>query len=311
MTKLPLIQELEKIGDAHEGVITVATHSGQFHADELVAIAILKEALPNYHLSIIRTRKFEEINAADIAIDVGGGRFDHHNSIVSYPNKVPMASCGKILAAVEPCQQMINILNQMSLYAVQAIDNGARVTLPRACMTSLFDWVASFNPTFEERTPTDGEYYDRFFEALEIVLKIYRRMRANASAQMHAENVLRKAPTHLKGRFIELPRGGIPWFRYAYDHESILGVIHQSVDDGTWKVTTAPIAPGSQERRVSFPSSWGGLEGQALEIVSKINGMIFCHLGLHLAGFKTKESALAAARLLTNIHIIEQHDGVL
>ena len=43
MTKLPLIQELEKIGDAHEGVITVATHSGQFHADELVAIAILKD----------------------------------------------------------------------------------------------------------------------------------------------------------------------------------------------------------------------------------------------------------------------------
>lgn len=307
MKELPLVTELKKRGDAHEGVITVATHSANFHADDLLCIAILKEALPEYHLSIIRTRNPNEIAAADIAVDVGGGRFDHHNNTMSYPNKVPMAACGKVLAAVEPCQQMINILNQMSLYAVQAIDNGARATLPRACMTNLFDWVSSFNPTFEERTPTDGEYYDRFFEALGIVCKIYRRMRANASAQMHAEQLLLQAPTHFKGRFIELPKGGVPWFRYAYEHETVLGVIHQSVDDGTWKVTTAPIAPGSQERRVSFPASWGGLEGRALEIISKINGANFCHLGLHLAGFKTKESALVAARLLTNIYINEQN----
>lgn len=311
MTKLPLIQELEKIGDAHEGVITVAVHNAAFHADELVALAILKEALPEYHLSVIRTRKFEEINAADIAIDVGGGRFDHHNEVMRYGNGVPMAACGKILAEVEPNQQMINILNQMGLYAVQAIDNGDRSSLPRSCQNNLFDWVASFNPTFEERTMTEGEYYDRFFEAFEIVRKIYRRMRANASAQLHSTDVLKKCRTHVQGRFIELPRGGLPWYRYAQENPILLGTIHQNVEDGNWRVTTAPATPGSQERRVSFPSSWGGLDGLYLETVSGIKGAVFCHMGLHVASFKTKDAALAAARTLAGIHRFEQNGRVL
>lgn len=301
-----MIKDLSLVKQLREhSIIKIATHNGRFHDDELCALAILKEAIPDIPFNIVRTRDPEEIASADIVIDVGGGRFDHHFSTVRYPNKVPMASCGKILAAVEPSQQMINILNKMSFYAVQCADNGERQTTPRDCITNYFDWVSSFNPTYEERTPSESEYYDKFIEAYEIVRRIYRRMRAVASAQLNSFEVLNKAPTHVNNRFIELPTGGIPWYQYLTVNPNLLGVIFKDIDDGNWKVRVAPVYPGAKEMKVYFPASWGGLTDQAFEITSKIQGAVFCHLGLFLASFKTKEGALTACRLLSGIYSMQ------
>lgn len=306
--ELPLIKNLKAFGDKHEGVITVAVHGQRFHADELIALAILKEALPEYHLQVTRTRDHSIINKVAIAIDVGGGPFDHHDDHVErYQNGVPFAACGKVLAAVEPNKALINLLLKLSFYSVQAIDNGERSTLPPECRTNYFEWVSSFNPTFEERTPTEGEYYDRFIEAFQMVLKIYRRMRANAMAMMNSTAVIRRAPMFLGGRFIELPYGGVPWHQYVQENERLLGVIHKELD-GTWKVATAPKFPGSKEMRVFFPAEWGGLDGLYLETVTGIKGAVFCHRGLHLAGFETKDGALQACRILNSLYHLDNRD---
>ncbi|RKO95029.1 metal-dependent protein hydrolase, partial [Caulochytrium protostelioides] len=59
-------------------------HSGTFHADEALAIAMLKR-LPAYaNATVVRTRNPAVYNAADIVVDVGGvydparHRYDHH-----------------------------------------------------------------------------------------------------------------------------------------------------------------------------------------------------------------------------------------
>ncbi|RKO98667.1 hypothetical protein CXG81DRAFT_15607 [Caulochytrium protostelioides] len=64
--------------------VTIATHSGTFHADEALAIAMLKR-LPAYaNATVVRTRNPAVYNAADIVVDVGGvydparHRYDHH-----------------------------------------------------------------------------------------------------------------------------------------------------------------------------------------------------------------------------------------
>ncbi|MFQ3265592.1 MAG: uncharacterized UPF0160 family protein, partial [Colwellia sp.] len=62
--------------------IIIATHNGNFHADDVFSIAALKNIFPS--IKLIRTRNLELIAKADIVIDVGGeydadaGRFDHH-----------------------------------------------------------------------------------------------------------------------------------------------------------------------------------------------------------------------------------------
>ena len=62
-----------------------ATHSGKFHADDVLAWALIKEFL-NPNATLIRTRDESRIQEADIVFDVGGifdettMRFDHHQS---------------------------------------------------------------------------------------------------------------------------------------------------------------------------------------------------------------------------------------
>jgi uncharacterized UPF0160 family protein len=78
----------------------IATHNGNFHADDVFSVAALKSILPAFKL--IRTRDAELINKADIVIDVGGeydpeaGRFDHHQrgGAGERENGIPYSSFG-------------------------------------------------------------------------------------------------------------------------------------------------------------------------------------------------------------------------
>jgi len=63
---------------------TIGTHNGSFHADEALAIVLLKK-LPEYtDWTIVRTRDPKVIDTCDIVVDVGGVfdhskfRYDHH-----------------------------------------------------------------------------------------------------------------------------------------------------------------------------------------------------------------------------------------
>jgi len=63
-------------------MIKVVTHNGNFHTDEIVAIALHK-VYANSNIKILRTRDSKTIKEADIAIDVGGeyngdNLLDHH-----------------------------------------------------------------------------------------------------------------------------------------------------------------------------------------------------------------------------------------
>ncbi len=66
--------------------ITIATHSGFYHADELFAIAVLKLIFEKEgsQVEIIRTRDRETAFSCDYCVDVGReydpskNRYDHH-----------------------------------------------------------------------------------------------------------------------------------------------------------------------------------------------------------------------------------------
>ncbi|PHH67682.1 hypothetical protein CDD80_612 [Ophiocordyceps camponoti-rufipedis] len=64
--------------------LTIGTHNGHFHADEALAVHMLR-MLPAYReASLVRTRDSARLAACDIVVDVGGEydvgrrRFDHH-----------------------------------------------------------------------------------------------------------------------------------------------------------------------------------------------------------------------------------------
>lgn len=51
---------------------TIATHSGTFHADESLAVYMLKQLDEFKDAQVVRTRDATVINQADIVVDVGG-----------------------------------------------------------------------------------------------------------------------------------------------------------------------------------------------------------------------------------------------
>ena len=83
-----------------------ATHSGSFHADDVLAAAALR--LVNPSLPILRTRDQAQLDAADILFDVGRVfdaatcRFDHHQ--LEYQeardNGIPFSSLSSFAVAV-------------------------------------------------------------------------------------------------------------------------------------------------------------------------------------------------------------------
>ena len=107
----------------------VVTHSGKFHADDVLSWSLLQEFYP-HQMKLTRTRKQHIIKTADIVFDVGGiydpdtGRFDHHQN--DYLG--PLSSAGMILIWLLEK----NYLNQELYYALQkklinyvdGVDNG-------------------------------------------------------------------------------------------------------------------------------------------------------------------------------------------
>lgn len=65
--------------------VTIGTHNGHFHADEALAVYMLRTHIPRYHgAQLIRTRDPALLATCDTVLDVGGEydadrrRFDHH-----------------------------------------------------------------------------------------------------------------------------------------------------------------------------------------------------------------------------------------
>lgn len=80
--------------DTNKQIKKVATHDGRFHADEVMATAILKEI---FDIELTRTRNPELLEQQDLIFDVGNGEFDHHQLEKEYrDNGIPYAAAGLI-----------------------------------------------------------------------------------------------------------------------------------------------------------------------------------------------------------------------
>ena len=72
------------------------THSGKFHADEVMATVILEKIMT---VNLLRVSKVPKtINPDVIVFDIGGGKFDHHqeNKNGERENGIPYASSGLV-----------------------------------------------------------------------------------------------------------------------------------------------------------------------------------------------------------------------
>ena len=105
MTTLEPEAKRIKMSDSAEKVPVIGTHNGHFHADEALAVYLLR-LLPTYRsAALIRTRDAEMLKGCDVVVDVGGVhehgifRYDHHQREfdVVFPSKhTKLSSAGLV-----------------------------------------------------------------------------------------------------------------------------------------------------------------------------------------------------------------------
>ena len=286
----------------HMNDITVATHNGNFHADDVFSIAALKSILPSFKL--IRTRDLALINKADIVVDVGGeydpdtGRFDHHQrgGAGARENGIPYSSFGLIWQkyGLEICQgnqDVANALDAGLVSEIDAIDCGHVEGVSRGI--SLSQTIGMFNPTWQE----DSHFDECFDEAVEFASRVLKRFIAAANGGISAKEIVAKAIDNAEDPRVIVLEKYIPWKRTVHAlSEDALYMVYPS-QTGEWRIQTVPVEPGSFENRKSLPQQWAGLSDNALKEVTGIDDAMFCHNGLFIAGAESFESTMKMASI--------------
>jgi uncharacterized UPF0160 family protein len=292
----------------------LVTHSGGFHADELLSSVILTRLFPQARLVRSRAPEWITPGADRIIYDVGGAYdvtaqiFDHHQRGAPLrEDGQPYSSFGLIwkhygrdyLAASGLPETDIETVHASFdtnfVLPVDLVDNGAVSPSVAGVLGGLTLPVLleTLKPVFDD---TDPDATDRAFHAaMAIACSFVEARIAQSASKLRAEAVVKQAIIATgEGRVLELPMG-MPFrpaiIKAGADH--LLFVVHPREKD--WCLTTIRRGDEGFEVRADLPASWAGLTNGDLEAACGVEGASFCHNGRFVAAARTREAALAMA----------------
>ncbi|MEN8833796.1 MAG: MYG1 family protein [Pacificibacter sp.] len=294
----------------------LVTHSGGFHADELLSSVVLTRLFPQ--ATVVRSRDAAMItpSADKIIYDVGRAYdadaqiFDHHQRPSPLrDDDQPYSSFGLIwahygrdyLAAMDvPAEDIEAIHTKFDakfVLPIDLLDNGAMepsVAGPLSILT-LPSLLGSLKPVFDDPSPTADD--DAFMAALPIARAFVEAQIRNLAAKARAQSVvfeaIEKAGT---SPILELPMG-MP-YRSALDKaeaDHILFVVNPRGDD--WTMGGIKLSNDTFEQRADLPAAWAGLSDAALEEASGVKGAKFCHNARFIAVADSRDAIMKMAEL--------------
>ncbi len=293
----------------------LVTHSGGFHADELLASVILTRLFPEAELIRSRDKAWITPGEDRVIYDVGGQLdagaqiFDHHQR----PNPLredgrPYSSFGLIwarygrdyLRAMDMPEQDIEAMHDSFdrgfVLPVDLLDNGAVNAAeagPLFAGLTLPVLLESLKPVFDDRD--DGADDRAFMAALPVARAFVEAQIKLKAAKYRAEAMVMAAIEAVgEARVLELPMG-MP-FRAGVEKagaDHLLFVIHPRGTD--WALTTIRVGDDTFDNRADLPAAWAGLTDDGLEVASGVKGAKFCHNGRFVAVAASREAALKMA----------------
>lgn len=270
------------------------THGGKFHADDVFSAALLFYINPK--ITILRGNRVPD-DFDGIVFDIGRGAYDHHqrDSRVR-ENGVPYAAFGLLWEAVGAEILGEELAEEFDEAFVQPLDHNDNT----GEKNELANLIGNFNPTWDAQGGNDEAFFQAVSVAGMILENKFERYRGNERADRRVEEILeehRQAVTSGKrdsedAKILILPEF-VPCQKRLSETE-IAFVIFPSNRGGYC------IQPQKKEYsmnyKCSFPSSWLGLEGEELSLVTGLKSAAFCHKGGFLMTCGTLEDSVLACR---------------
>ena len=292
----------------------LVTHSGGFHADELLSTVVLSQLFPKATLVRSRDAEMTSPGAGKLIYDVGraydaeAGIFDHHQRPNPLrPDGQPYSSFGLIwahfgraflqaLAVPDADIEALHLaIDESFVLPIDLLDNGALEPSGAGPLAGLLlpTLLETLKPVFDDRGPGCDDA--AFHAALPVARAFLEAAVRTKAAKRRAEAVVQQAIAAAgAARVLELPMG-MP-FRAAIERagaDHLLFVVHPR--DGDWALNTIRKGGDTFENRADLPASWAGLTDAALEQASGVAGAKFCHNARFIAVADSRDAVLAMA----------------
>jgi uncharacterized UPF0160 family protein/uncharacterized membrane protein YdjX (TVP38/TMEM64 family) len=291
--------------------ITIATHSGRFHPDDVCAVATLKLLLGEHvDVDIVRTRDADVIKSADYVVDVGGEydpsskRFDHHQKggAGMRENGIPYAAFGLVWKEygekIAGSAKVAQIIDKKLVSFVDAMDNGTGTFTPVQADVypyTISNVIFTSQPTWKEpKSQMDDIFRTQSAFAMGILA---REIKIIADVEEGKETV-KEVYERSEDKKLIIFEKNYPWYEVLAEFPEPLYVIEPAEEDISavrWKVRAVQ-KPHTFENRKSLPTEWAGKMDKELQEITGVNDAVFCHNKLFLAVAESKEGALALAR---------------
>lgn len=318
-------------------MVKICTHSGSFHADESLAVYLLK-LLPQFqNAELVRSRDPKDWEDSDIVVDVGGKYdgtkfFDHHqrefNTTFGENYETKLSSAGLVykhfgkdiireVLGLEDGDKNVELLyNKIYKEFIESLDandnginnypkdvdskfNDRNITLPSI--------VSKLNPRWNESC-TDADYDRQFLIASEMMGRVFvSLLEGYGKGWLPAKSIVEEA---FKSRFDVDPSGEIlvlsqfcPWKEHLYAIEKDAGkegaikFVLFQDSSGKWRVSTVSVTSSSFEFRQGLPERLRGLRDAELSEKAGIEGCIFVHAAGFIGGANSKDGVLQLAKL--------------
>lgn len=275
----------------------VITHSGEFHADDVFAVAILSFLK---EIKLTRTRDIGVPNDDTIIVDVGGrydGKryFDHHQGLmIKRKNGGNFASAGLIWMHygkeilernnLQFKNEVFEVVDDELMSKIDAHDNGE-------AESEISKLISEFNPE-----PIELSSYDSYFiEAVIFARKIIENKIKTAENKYREYEEIKKEMEITKGNTVFLKKYYPNWCDNILEIDEkhkIDYIVYPYIDGSVHIVCIPPDKKNIFLQRKAMPKEWAGLSGEELEKAIGLSGVIFCHLKRFFMAVDSLETAI-------------------
>lgn len=255
------------------------THNGVFHADDVCSAALLQIVFPG--IEIKRVSQVPE--TAELAFDIGYGKYDHHQSDAELrEDGNRYASFGLLWRDIGPLIVDKDDTKFFDDVFVKGIDYTDNTGYPNPFSSA----IKAFNPTWDSEESAD----DCFAKAVEFaktaIVNQLNRYRSAVNVKSAIDKILHdETSSHRASLSCLLLEKYIPCQRYLVNTDINFMMYPSNRQIGYWNISTIPTEVGGKIPKVKFPEEW---------LKHPPVGCTFVHPALWITTFKTKQDAISA-----------------